>query len=275
MRNRFFLADERQLQIRHNSGFFSNCSVSLWSITRFFNHFQRLPDHVDFSQTFQSFSDGSGRASYAEYFNHAQGMKIPYSEPIRFRRSSLFDYREESAGQIAPFLAKYFHVSDEVINAENILLKKYQINMPNTLAVCYRGTDKHRETGLGSYQEYIQVARNILDLEPRLQVLVQTDQEQFLEYCLHEFESVVSIDELPRTRGETVLHRLIPDERKIKWTKTLVAATLLMAKCKYVVLHSGNVARWVCLYRGNTSNVFQYLRPRKASAQSSKNWWLP
>jgi hypothetical protein len=69
----------------------------------------------------------------------------------------------------------------------------------------------------------------MLNQDPDLRLLVQTDQEQFLDYCKHEFDSVLSIDQLPRTAGDIVVHQIIPSEQKIRWTQTLVAATILIA----------------------------------------------
>ena len=34
-------------------------------------------------------------------------------------------------------------------------------------------------------------------------------------------------------------------------------------QCKKLILNSGNVAMWICLYRGNAEGVNQYLNPIK------------
>ena len=46
---------------------------------------------------------------------------------------------------------------------------------------------------------------------------------------------------------------------------------LIISESNVVVLNSGNVGLWVCLYRENNNNVYQYLSPKNSD---QKNWFV-
>lgn len=273
-RNPFFFMQGDTLVITHDSGFFSNCTVALFAITRFFGHFRKLPCEVDFSRTFRRFTDEEQIDSYLAYFKHNREIDIAYTSKFEISWHSQFDYRQEPFAWLAPFVRKYFGFSDEVARIEEQLTEKYKMDPSRTLAICYRGTDKSLDVVLGPYSEYIEIAKTFLRLEPDLQVLVQTDEKQFLDYCRQELDNIISFEEMPVTSTNIAMHDIIPPDRKIEWTRTFVAVTSLLSKCKYIVNHTGNVARWICLYRGGTHGMAQYFRPYHLSQNAIGNFWL-
>ena len=44
----------------------------------------------------------------------------------------------------------------------------------------------------------------------------------------------------------------------VDWSQWFDAALRCVSECKYVVNHTGNVAFFMNLYRGNTNNVIQF-----------------
>lgn len=263
--DRFFLCSDDTVVIRHNSGFFSNCSVSLHAIIHYFNNRQQLPISVDFSNTFNMFNDADARLPnvYQEYFDPDPGMNFPFQGPIDFPLYSLFDYRKEQFGRVAPFIQKYFTPSAAALTKAGQLRARYGLLTDNLLTICYRGTDKFRDTTLGSYDTFLDRAAEILSQEPDLRVLVQTDQSQFLDRARERLGDVLIFDELPRTESSTVMHNII-DRGKVAWAQTFLGAIHLIADSRHLVVHTGNVARWLCLYRGHTNRVMQYYHPKDA-----------
>ena len=88
---------------------------------------------------------------------------------------------------------------------------------------------------------------------------MQTDQEQFLDYCKDKF-NCISIDEIPRTtkkgKGTNIMY-LIESDKKEKLAVNFLAAALIISSCKFIINHTGNVGRWITLYRGSAKNTIQ------------------
>lgn len=271
--NPYFTMQGDTMVITHSSGFFSNCTIALYAISAFHGHFQRLPERVDFSRSFKNFSEPNSGEAYPKYFTYKHDMEISFTGKIQMSFNSLFDYRQEQYSKLAPFVEKYFSPSNEVQSIADQLTDKYNIDFSNTLAICYRGTDKYMDTPLGPFPEYVEQARVLLKQEPNLNILVQTDQKQFLDYCKQELENVFSIEEMPVTDTNSPMHDIVQPEAKTEWTRTFVAVTGLLSRCKYVVNHSGNVARWICLYRNNTKGVVQYFKPRDLPKGAPGDFW--
>jgi hypothetical protein len=272
--SRFYDIERGTLVVRHNAGFFSDCSIALLAITDFHSRFRRLPARVSFAETFRGFTDDSGRDPYLDYFEPRPDIEIPAGAAVRMEEYPHFDFRREPFAELTPFVDRYFSPSAAVLAVADALADKYAIDCSRTLAICYRGTDKGRETGLGPYSEYVDKARSYLQRDPGLRIIVQTDQRQFLDYCAAHLDAVFHIEELPLTRSDTVIHDLIAPQRRIEWAQTLLAVTTLLSCCRYVVNHSGNMGRWVCLYRRSARDTVQYLRPLGSAADAGGDFWL-
>ena len=50
------------------------------------------------------------------------------------------------------------------------------------MAVYYRGTDKSKETKIASFEEYYEKIKKIIEINPNINILVQTDTSQFIDY---------------------------------------------------------------------------------------------
>lgn len=98
----------------------------------------------------------------------------------------------------------------------------------------------------------------ILEQNPNMKVMVQTDQEQILNYFRKNLGSkCFNIEELPVTSGTKGIHKLITND-KLSFGMNMLAAVIIMSRCKYLITHTGNVAYWTLLYRGNFNNVTQF-----------------
>jgi hypothetical protein len=72
------------------------------------------------------------------------------------------------------------------------------------------------------------------------------------------------LDELPVTSSLTGVHHIPPESRRLsnfQFGVNLLAVVNIMARCRYIVSGTGNLAFWACLYRGSAKNTAQF-RPR-------------
>jgi hypothetical protein len=122
--------------------------------------------------------------------------------------------------------------------------------------VWYRGTDKFNEVKIAPPELYVSQVRRILIKNPGLKVWIQTDQAQVREMFLNEFGTeCLVLDELPVTSGTQGIHFL---GSSLQDLVLLLCAAMVMSTCRFVVLHTGNVATWICLYRGHSKRLIQF-----------------
>ena len=259
------------IQITHNAGFFSCCSIRLLNIIQYFNANRCLPRWVDSSQQFAWYkpSDQPHRDVTFCYFAPCQTPSIPFTKPIDTgdpTRSDFFQfdvYKEVDWDSLVPFVQAYFSPSQTIQTLTSSLEQKYKVDYDRTCVLFYRGNDKHRETALCGYGEYISQARRILEDDPtnQLRFLVQSDETGFIEAMLQAFpdRAFYFRDEIRHMskRNDTV-DRVMRDKNPF-FSKQYLAVTWVMSQCKYVVCGSGNCSVWIMLYRGHARNVYQNL----------------
>ncbi len=162
--------------------------------------------------------------------------------------------------QWADFLFPY---SSNVYRLYYSIVKKYNFDAQNTIALVYRGTDKGTEVTLASPDAYIERADFLMQQNASLRLLVQTDQQQVRDTILERFGNrVFFFEEMPVTKGTTVLHN-IGLEKEFGITKPLfgdllLAVTLVLSKCKYLITHTGNLSFWIAVQRGHVNGVTQF-----------------
>ena len=77
------------------------------------------------------------------------------------------------------------HRFTEIVNTPEWeeLQEKYNLDYNNICVLFYRGNDKKTETKLKSYDEVIQHGKNILEKDPNIRFLIQSDEQEFIETC--------------------------------------------------------------------------------------------
>jgi hypothetical protein len=162
---------------------------------------------------------------------------------------------------INPFIEKYFSPSDFINDIINNFILKYKIDFNNTTYVLYRGNDKIRETHIGNYDTYIEKANNIIQEHPSMRFMIQSDESQFIEAFISVFKNSFYIEEIPSIPKNPykVIHNIIPYNERPLFGGRILASIICGAKCNHIITHSGNCGSWTVLYRGNTTNVKQYL----------------
>jgi hypothetical protein len=172
-------------------------------------------------------------------------------------------YKDLRFDKLNPYVQNYFAPSDTVIRKQEELVRNYKIDFENTIGLWYRGTDKWIEVPTISPDYYIRVARRLLAENHNLRLLVQTDQEQARDRFLKEFkERAFYISEMPVTKSLASLGVDHGEASNFDFGTTLLAVANIIAKCRYLITHTGNVSLWLCLFRGTAENTCQ-LRPRE------------
>lgn len=176
-------------------------------------------------------------------------------------------YASLNLPELKRYATLYFNPSAEAKAFEAQILRGYDLNPHNTMALVYRGTDKASEVPPTPIEEYISVALAARRRNPGLQVIIQTDQEQALQAVIGAIPDAIFFKELPTTSGATVLHDL-PLEDQFKISKTgfairMLAVIHLLSSVKYVVTHTGNIGLWLACYRGHSEGFYQFDRDLK------------
>ena len=255
--------EDEKLRILHSHGFFSNCSVGVYCIIEYMKRFNRCPA-VDWSRTFSLYKDDRSENVYENLFSYNESAMVDPHDFLNFSFNFLssLDYSSvENYEKIGPLIRKWFSPSDEIGTIEQRIMEKYSIELDKTLCAYYRGSDKWLEVKLPPFKDFSKEVRDVLSRNSHLTtLLIQSDQQQFIDYCFSEFSelNLVFIDENPTTRGKRGIHRSTKVNR-LHDMKIFLATVLIMSKCAFVVNTTSNVSRWIYLYRGNSDNTKQLL----------------
>lgn len=247
------------IKVTHNSGFFSCCSVRLHEIVAFMNKHGVLPI-VDSSEQFDWYKTSPRDITY-DYFKR-NDSPIPIT-PIKYEQTDQFkDYSKLDYG-IIPVVKKYFSPSKQIIDIILHIEQKYKLDYENSCVLFYRGNDKNRETKIGGYDDFIKQAREVLDKNPNIQFLLQSDETEFLETMTRLFpNSFYFKDEIRHMKKcDNTVDKVYQKSNYI-YSKYYLAITMIMSKCNYIICGSGNCSIWIMFYRGCCHNVYQYLDDR-------------
>lgn len=253
------------LQLTHNSGFFSCCSIRLHSIVEFFNVIKTLPRLVDTSKQFEWYKleDRDITFDYFEHYDNCQEI-IKYHTKVEFYQliHQYIDYKKLDFKNICPLVRKYFTPSVEIKNIVQTIETKYNItDYTNICALFYRGNDKITETGLSNYKDVIEKAKKVLKRNPNVKFLIQSDETEFIETMTNRFpsNSFYFKDEIRHMYKQESTVDKVFKHQNFEFSKYFLAITIIMSKCNYVVCgSSGNCSLWIVLYRENANNVYQF-----------------
>ena len=248
------------LKIKHNSGFFSCCSVQLDEIIRYFNKYKQLPPAIDTENQFDWYRPGTTETYFTE-----RPLQIKYRRRIDYEHSHQYnDYMKLDYKGLAAFIQKYFTPSEEIRGILGDIEAKYAVDYQNTCVLFYRGNDKVTETEIPDYQDYIVRAKQLLEKEHSLRFLVQSDETEFIDAMEAAFPGKCTVfrDEIRHIpKSLTTVDKVFKDDN-FKFSKYYLAITLIMSKCKHVICGSGNCSLWIALFRGSSLNMQQFQKSR-------------
>ena len=256
----------------HNAGFFSCCSIRLDDIIKFFNKYKLLPIKVDSSRQFKWYKNNENKNEnennditfdYFEYYKNVNIFPI-YKNNIKYDgvTDQYKNYKQIDYESISPFVKKYFTPSLKIKKIISNLEMKYKITEYTQICVLfYRGNDKVTETELASYNDIIDKAKIIFDINNNIKFLIQSDETEFIETIINTFpeNSFYFKDEIRHMKKQdSTVDKIFKDTNHI-FSKYYLAITIIMSKCNYIICGSGNCSIWIMLYRGNSNNVYQFL----------------
>ena len=258
------------LKITHClAGFYSNCSVRLDKIIKYFNDNQKIPETIDDIEMYHIYKpnnyDKNKSIVYQYFINRDDTIlytnKINYYEDLQFSNYNVLDI-----SNINPFIKKYFTPTDEIYDILRALEIKYDLNdYTNICCLFYRGNDKIFETQLPSYDDYLIRARRILEKNPNVRFLIQSDETEFVNYIQSNFpnNSFHFKDETRNiskqlTTVDQIAYYSNNNDQNYHYSKYFLAITLIMGKCNDVICISGNCSIWIAFFRGNNTNFQQF-----------------
>jgi len=243
-------------------GFYACLCIRLFTIITYYNTYSTLPIEIDSSGQLTIYKPEDRDIIFdffCRYDNTAIicDKKVDYFESYQYSNYKTLDYTN-----ICKFVAKYFAPTKSIVDIRDILLRKYSIDVDNTLAIYYRGTDKKRETVLGTFETYYEKIDAIRAKNVGLKLLIQTDTQQFKEYMNTKYDDILYIDENRVSSSDRGIHNETTPSQNYIDAKYLLSTVLILSRCKYIICSSGNVSIWIMLYRGNAKNVYQYYNDR-------------
>lgn len=262
-------------------GFFSCCTVLLREIIKYYQFYKIFPV-IDSSMIwvpYKEFINQNSHSLFFSEFNKSQSdiefVKSYLTEDIyinnniaiskskyedQFSDYSLINYKE-----LYDFLKKYFSLNKEVLCIKNTIKEKYKIDS-NLISVCYRGNDKSTETNLPNYEELYEKILEISNLNNDCRIFIQSDEIEFYEYIVPKIKNCVFVEEYPKIKSnkDISIQYLVPVEKRIEYARMFLAIMSIISDSKHLIINSGNVGMWACLFRGSCKNTHQYLNHKKS-----------
>ena len=259
----FMNADSTLVIPKYTIGFFACCADILKHIIDYFNINKKLPLNIDTSQQFSIYKPSYIQGDIMPYFfEKKDNIDITYINTIKlvnnFHSLQYERYKDMDYTQFTPFIEKYFSPSQEIIDIENQIINKYNINVNEYCAIYFRGTDKKEETEIGSFDTYIEKMNELLNIDKNIKFIIQSDNTYFIDEIKSKFSNSISFDENVSSTSDKGIHNEnSPDDNYIIM-KNFLAIVYIISKCKYIICSSGNCSFWMMLFRGNGLNVNQY-----------------
>jgi len=282
------------LKTTWNAGFFSCCTDILRQLTKYHYENKKLPI-LDSSEQWELYKDnGIDDVSVfwfglvmsktegditGNFFNRVTNFKEFESES--FSNSSIYpklcnddqysNYNEINYNYTNKIIDAYFKPSEKVIELYNNLISKYNIDLNKTISVLYRGNDKTLETNLPSYDEILQKTLQVYSDFPNHKILVQSDEFEFCEFMKNQLPEVIVIEETKKIhKSNTAIQYTLKKGERVITSQTFLSVMQIIANSSQVILNSGNVGLWTCLYRKKFNGVHQYL----SRINSNDKIWL-
>lgn len=271
------------IRVTHNAGFFSCCTIRLLEIINYFNGHLTLPTVVDSSQQFSLYKAHQRQDLTNKFFAQDGGPQhIHYLKPVNPLLPGKPDnvhypnYKNVDYTALAPFVSKYFSPSPEVKEKIVALENKYKLDYDKTCLVYYRGNDKVLEVSCPQYGEIFLKAWEIKKANPTIRFVVQTDEVEFMHYFLKRFPDSIVLDEVAPIKKQIINPGMtLPAKSREKFASDFLAIIYYLSKIKYIVTTTHNAAFWLCLFRGHSDGVYQYLRANVSTEQNpSGNYWF-
>lgn len=250
--------------MNHSCGFFSNCSICLDYIIKYYNDYKKLPDYVDTSRSWSWYKpvERENENIFHEYFDLLND-KFDFSESVKFRHDCQYlNYKLLPYNNLNKFISLYFKPNQNILNIVKEIENEYMItDYSNICCLFYRGNDKITEASLPSYENFIEQARKYKENNPNTKFLIQSDETEFLENMINEFPNSVILYKYIRHIKKNCNDTVDKQNKGLNFlfSKYFLAIVLIMSKCNHLIFTTGNISMWICLFRQNANGIEQYL----------------
>lgn len=245
---------------RRAAGFFSQLTTTLCDLVASDVAVNRIVAR----EAFEAYRIYPGRDVWEEFFSrptHASGQRsgTPQRRFVSAAPSHHGDYSRINFSSLQPYLSGFFRPSSRVMRRQSDFLRSYGLQLKDLIAVNIRGTDKHKEVEAAPVDLWLQLTKRAMRLNPSAQLLLVSDQAQFIESFRKQFgDRVITLNELPTSRQtRSPIHRFLKRSERLQFAVDFLAAVQIMASAKVLITHTGNVAFWTVLFRANVRGVAQ------------------
>jgi len=241
------------------------CTVSLWNLADLQDVRGIFPFRIDYSRNFLFFRNAEQRRRntdmYPLFFKPKPDAVVDPRRRLPFVPHhgvyAFLDYQ-----RLNPIIDRFFQPSDRAVEVRADLQRRYSIDPAKTIAVVYRGTDKGTEVMLASPEAFLSKTRQLVDENPGHRVWIQTDEEDVRNLFVHELgDRCFYLNEMPVSNNGVVVHGQNDETLNVdrgEFGVLLIAVNSLLAQADIVVNHTGNMALWLCLWRGHARGVWQF-----------------
>jgi hypothetical protein len=261
----FYDPEQDAIVCRHEAGFFSMCCVSLWNLADLQRIRGRFPSRMDYSLNFRAFRNPEQvrlkTDMYPLFFKPQPACVLD----TRCRLPHVAQhgiYRFVNYKRLNPVIGRFFQPSDRAIQCRDDLIRRYAIDPAKTIAVVYRGTDKGSELKIASPEAFLAVTHRLLAANPGHRVWIQTDEREVRAMFARAFaDRCFYLHEMPVSSNGEVVHKQSDETISMDRSEfgvLLIAVNSLLAQADLVVNHTGNMALWLCLFRGHARGIWQF-----------------
>lgn len=246
-------------------GFFSTFTLMLTSLMGVYFEHGKTPDVIggNILNNLKSVEErNNGYDMYHHFFHIDKDYEIEIENlpPMYNANDHHKIYTEEELKYYYPFFRKYFNLNDNVQKKVDFLMKKYNIDLENTVAIVYRGTDKW--TDLGGFLSmnpalYLRLGSTLKEKNQNLRFLVQTEDEGVRRQFSQSYIKSFYFDETSVSKSTYQPIFLENIGNKFEWAEYYVASLWILSKCKILITYTGNSAFFMYLNRNTTKNMYQ------------------
>lgn len=258
---------------KKGAGFFSCCSVLLSDIVGYYNKYKFSPYQVNTNNQFKRYITSklnTGNLIRGYIFKNSNETPVIINErKINYVHSYQYsNYKKINIDKIIPLVKKYFSPSKEIETLCNSLIRKYNITFNKAVycGVYYRGTDKWKETKIMKPEDYIKKMLEIQGKNKNIIFIVQTDSQKFVDNIKKctKLNRCIFFDENKTSNTNKGTHHTFTNEINFNQIKYCISIFLILAKCNYIIMGTGNCSIWITFFREHARNIYQ----------SNNNKWL-
>ena len=169
-----------------------------------------------------------------------------------------------NAKVMAPFARRCLTTKREIWDRFEDMVRRYDIDFDNTIAVCYRGTDKFLDAPHVGYVRYLHAVDRLLRLNRGARLYVQTDEKEFRDFITARYPNSFYVSEFPVSQKGGAVRHLMADATGYSLGVEALLMILLLSRCRFLVKNSSSLSDVAAYLKGddNIIHVFSSWQER-------------